>query len=292
MTSTQLTCRAWIAADSCDAVMLVISVGKYCPLDSADHVSGNASDALTPAHSLINCLRLERRTISPIELPLHRYPSPRVYCSYPRLPFASTDHRAVQNNNQDRHTRKKGVDLMRSYPGLESLAAVHRVCALASLLVLGLSSTAARNAHAQVLMQPNISVAQARLIVDTIITECSTSDELVTVTIAVVDRMGLPVMQVRADTASPHNWELAFRKAYTARTFRRTSLSLRDRYLSEPTITGQRVLSNIVALGGGVPIMMGDVPIGAVGVSGAVGGQESDTACAQMGIDAISDQLE
>jgi uncharacterized protein GlcG (DUF336 family) len=52
------------------------------------------------------------------------------------------------------------------------------------------------------------------------------------------------------------------------------------------------VLSNIVALGGGVPIMMGDVPIGAVGVSGAVGGQESDTACAQMGIDAISDQLE
>jgi uncharacterized protein GlcG (DUF336 family) len=141
-------------------------------------------------------------------------------------------------------------------------------------------------------MQPNISVAQARLIVDTIITECSTSDELVTVTIAVVDRMGLPVMQVRADTASPHNWELAFRKAYTARTFRRTSLSLRDRYLSEPTITGQRVLSNIVALGGGVPIMMGDVPIGAVGVSGAVGGQESDTACAQMGIDAISDQLE
>jgi uncharacterized protein GlcG (DUF336 family) len=104
--------------------------------------------------------------------------------------------------------------------------------------------------------------------------------------------MGLPVMQVRADTASPHNWELAFRKAYTARTFRRTTLSLRDRYLSEPTITGQRVLSNIVALGGGVPIMMGDVPIGAVGVSGAVGGQESDTACAQMGIDAISDQLE
>ncbi len=141
-------------------------------------------------------------------------------------------------------------------------------------------------------MQPNISVAQARLIIDTIIAECSASDELVTVTIAVVDRMGLPVMQVRADTASPHNWELAFRKAYTARTFRRTSIAIRDRYLSEPTIAGQRTLSNIVALGGGVPIMMGDVPIGAVGVSGAVGGQERDTACSQLGIDAIADQLE
>lgn len=173
-----------------------------------------------------------------------------------------------------------------------SSAAVRHLCTLLSLLVLGLGSFAAERAHAQVLMQPNISVAQARLIVDTIISECSASDELVTITIAIVDRMGLPVMQVRADTASPHNWELAFRKAYTARTFRRTSISVRDRYLSEPTITGQRALSNIVALGGGVPIMMGDVPVGAVGVSGAVGGQERDTACAQMGIDAIADQLD
>ena len=163
---------------------------------------------------------------------------------------------------------------------------------LACLLVFALGSTTSSFARAQVLMQPNLSIAQARLIVDTIIAECSASDELVTVTIAVVDRMGLPMMQVRADTASPHNWELAFRKAYTARTFRRTSLAIRDRYLNEPTIDGQRALSNIVALGGGVPIMMGDVPIGAVGVSGAVGGQERDTACAQMGIDAIADQLE
>ncbi len=185
-----------------------------------------------------------------------------------------------------------GVDLMRSNLRLDSYATARFACALTYLMVLALGSTAAPQVQAQVLMQPNISVAQARTIIDTIIEECSVSDELVTVTIAVVDRMGLPVMQVRADTANPHNWELAFRKAYTARTFKRTSISLRDRYLSEPTITGQRVLSNIVALGGGVPIMMGDVAIGAVGVSGAVGGQDSDTACAQMGLDAIAAQLE
>ena len=181
---------------------------------------------------------------------------------------------------------------MRSTRRSHSSTTVHRTGTLLSLLVLGLGSATAQRADAQVLMQPNISVAQARLIIDTIIAECSASDELVTITIAVVDRMGLPVMQVRADTASPHNWELAFRKAYTARTFRRTSISARDRYLSEPTIAGQRALSNIVALGGGVPIMMGDVPLGGVGVSGAVGGQERDTACAQTGIDAIADQLD
>lgn len=181
---------------------------------------------------------------------------------------------------------------MRSTRTLDTSVTAGLLRTLAGLTVLAVGSTASHLARAQVLMQPNISVAQAQLIIDTIIDECSTSDELVTVTIAVVDRMGLPVMQVRADTASPHNWELAFRKAYTARTFRRTSISLRDRYLSEPTITGQRALSNIVALGGGVPIMMGDVPLGAVGVSGAAGGQEADTACAQAGIDAIADQLE
>ena len=186
----------------------------------------------------------------------------------------------------------KGIDLMRSTRRLDSSVAARFSGTLACLILLVVSGTTSQLTHAQVLMQPNLSVAQARLIIDTIIAECSASDELVTVTIAVVDRMGLPIMQVRADTASPHNWELAFRKAYTARTFRRNSIAIRDRYLSEPTIAGQRTLSNIVALGGGVPIMMGDVPIGAVGVSGAVGGQEVDTSCAQMGIDSIADQLE
>jgi uncharacterized protein GlcG (DUF336 family) len=140
-------------------------------------------------------------------------------------------------------------------------------------------------------MQPNISVAQARLIVDTIIDECSLPGGLMTVTIAVVDRVGLPVMQVRADTASPHNYELAFRKAYTARTFRRTSIDWRDRTAGGAEAEGQRSLTNVVPLGGGAPIMMGDVPIGAVGVSGSSGGQTGDTACAQAGIAAIADDL-
>lgn len=163
---------------------------------------------------------------------------------------------------------------------------------LAGVLLLALGSTAGDLAQAQVLMQPNVSIAQARLIVDTIIAECSASDDLVTVTIAVVDRAGDPVMQVRADTASPHNWELAYRKAYTARTFRRTSISWRDRTAGDSPLIGQRELSNTVPLGGGAPIMMGDVPLGAVGVSGSSGGQEGDTACAEMGIAAIADQLE
>ena len=165
-----------------------------------------------------------------------------------------------------------------------------RLAALGSLLVL--TGAFGSQAQAQVLMQPNVSVAQARKIIDTIIAECSLPGNLVTVTIAVVDRAGQPVMQVRADTASPHNWELAFRKAYTARTFRLNSIEFRDRTAGGSEASGQRELSNVVPLGGGAPIMMGELPLGGVGVSGAQGGQVADTECAEMGITSIVSDLE
>jgi uncharacterized protein GlcG (DUF336 family) len=41
--------------------------------------------------------------------------------------------------------------------------------------------------------------------------------------VAVVDRAGRPCVLLQGDGAAPHNLELARRKAYTARTFRRTS---------------------------------------------------------------------
>jgi len=147
-------------------------------------------------------------------------------------------------------------------------------------------------AQAQTLMQANISAAQARQVIDAIVAECSGTGDLLTVTIAVVDRAGQPVMEIRADTASPHNWELAYRKAYTARTFRRSTLDIRDRTADGAPLAGQRLLTDIAALGGGVPIMMGGEAIGGIGVSGAEGGQDGDHACAMAGLAAIADQLE
>jgi len=49
---------------------------------------------------------------------------------------------------------------------------------------------------------------------------------------------------------------------------------------------------DVIALGGGAPIMIDDEPIGAVGVSGALGGQPGDDACATAGVAAIADQLQ
>jgi uncharacterized protein GlcG (DUF336 family) len=94
---------------------------------------------------------------------------------------------------------------------------------------------------------------------------------------------------MRGDATPPHGLELARRKAYTARTFRRTSRDWAKR--TEGDLAGQRSLADVIPLGGGVLIMVGNDIIGAVGVSGAQGGQEADEACAKAGIAKVADQL-
>lgn len=168
-----------------------------------------------------------------------------------------------------------------------------RLHAVWAAMPLALAAAApSMQGSAQALMQPNVSVAQARKIVDAIIAECSRPGALVTVTVAVVDRTGLPVLQLRADTASPISAELAFRKAYTALSARGTSLAWRDRTAGDSELAGQRSLANMIPLGGGAAIMLGEQAIGAVGVSGAQGGQPADNACAEHGVAAIADELD
>jgi uncharacterized protein GlcG (DUF336 family) len=95
---------------------------------------------------------------------------------------------------------------------------------------------------------------------------------------------------LQGDGASPHNLELARRKAYTALTFRRTSAEWAKR-TAEGDVAGQRSLTDVIPLGGGVPIMIGDEAIGSVGLSGAPNGQPQEEACAKAGIAKIQDQL-
>src|SRR5262249_29600969 len=92
------------------------------------------------------------------------------------------------------------------------------------------------------------------------------------------------------DGASPHNLGPARRKAYTALTFRRTSADWAKR-TAEGDVAGQRNLTDVIPLGGGVPIMIGDDAIGSVGLSGAPGGQTQEDACAKAGIAQVQDQL-
>jgi len=140
------------------------------------------------------------------------------------------------------------------------------------------------SANAQVLMQRDVSVRMALTIAETALAECTPR-----VSVAVVDRAGRLRVFLQGDDASPHNMELARRKAYTAQTFRRTSAEWAKR--TETMNTGQRMLSEVIPLAGGVPIKVGDEVIGGVGLSGAPGGGEKEEACAKAGIAKVEDQL-
>jgi uncharacterized protein GlcG (DUF336 family) len=108
------------------------------------------------------------------------------------------------------------------------------------------------------------------------------------VSLVVVNREGEPILMARANYAAPHNLGLAQRKAYTANRFKMPSLEFETKSLADPALKAQREADTVIPLGGGVPIMVGNEVIGAVGVSGTKGGQPGDEACARAGAEAAA----
>ena len=139
-------------------------------------------------------------------------------------------------------------------------------------------------AGAQVLREPDVSAKMALTIAEAALAECGSR-----VSVAVVDRAGRLRVFVQGDGAAPHNLELARRKAYTARTFGRTSLEWAQR--TETQVPGQRQLAEVIPLQGGVPIKVGEDTIGGVGLSGAPNGGPQEEACGKAGIAKVADQL-
>ncbi|MBU0589537.1 MAG: heme-binding protein [Gammaproteobacteria bacterium] len=109
--------------------------------------------------------------------------------------------------------------------------------------------------------------------------------------VAVVDRAGLVQVFLRDRFAGAHTVEVAINKAWTAASFRTSTLDLGHETQAGKPMSGIRGVSRVLAAGGGVPIEGGGTTYGAIGVSGAPGG-EADEACAKAGIKAVADSLE
>ena len=110
------------------------------------------------------------------------------------------------------------------------------------------------------------------------------------VAVAVVDRMGVPQVMLRDRYAGAHTPSTATRKAWTAASFRTNTLSLTEETQAGKPQSGVRFVDQALMIGGGVMVEAGGSLVGAVGVSGAPGGEEDD-ACAKAGIAAIEDKL-
>jgi uncharacterized protein GlcG (DUF336 family) len=109
--------------------------------------------------------------------------------------------------------------------------------------------------------------------------------------VAVVDRSGVVQVVLRDRYAGPHTPRTASGKAWTAVSFRSNTSALVELTQPGKPQSGLRSLPRVVILGGGMIIEGGGQMLGAIGVSGAPGG-EADDVCAKAGIAAIQESLE
>jgi uncharacterized protein GlcG (DUF336 family) len=138
-----------------------------------------------------------------------------------------------------------------------------------------------------VVMQRNLSLAMAKTIAEASVAECKSKG--FNTSTAVVDRAGQVLVILRDERATAQTAEMARRKAYTALMFRITTLEFQKRTADGSALSAQRDVADILALGGGAPIQVGNETIGGVGSSGS--SQEMDDACAKAGIAKVADQL-
>ena len=159
--------------------------------------------------------------------------------------------------------------------------------ALKALTGFALAVIVSLPASAQGLVsQRNLSLAMAKTIAEATIAACKAKGY--STAAAVVDRAGQVLVILRDEQATAQTAEMARRKAYTARVFRSTTLDFQKR-TAEPSYAAQRDVADILALGGGVPIMVGNEIVGGVGSSGS--SQEQDDACAKAGVAKVAELL-
>jgi uncharacterized protein GlcG (DUF336 family) len=156
------------------------------------------------------------------------------------------------------------------------------------MIVVGLVMSLPTLVGAQgVVSQRTMSLAMAKTIAEAALAECKSKG--FNTSVAVVDRAGQVMVILRDEQATAQTADMARRKAYTARMFRTTTLEFQKRTAGDSPLAAQRDVADILALGGGVPIQVGNDTIGAVGSSGS--SQEMDDACAKAGVAKVADLL-
>jgi uncharacterized protein GlcG (DUF336 family) len=111
------------------------------------------------------------------------------------------------------------------------------------------------------------------------------------VAVAVVDRFGVLQVLLRDRFAGAHTVPTATGKAWTAVSFRTdTSEMIAPTQPGMPQ-AGVRNLPGATIIAGGVMVQAAGSLVGAIGVSGAPGG-DNDEACAKAGIAAVRDKLD
>lgn len=142
----------------------------------------------------------------------------------------------------------------------------------------------------QLLTQKVMPVEMAETIAHGALEQCRADGFHVSVT--VIDASGLLKAFLRDESTGPHTIELSRKKAFTALTFANRWDSSGEAAKAWHSTLGSPMpnVDGTAGVAGGVPIRAGKEVVGAVGVSGAVGG-DHDEACARSGIAKVADKL-
>ncbi len=151
------------------------------------------------------------------------------------------------------------------------------ICA-ATLVASALLVATPRHAHAQLADTKALTVAAVKTMLAA--AEAAARQNNWNLSIAVVDAGGDLVGFLKLDGASVGTVQISQGKARTAARFGRPTKVYADRVLSD-TLTFLSI-DGLVALQGGLPIIVGGKVIGAVGVSGATSAQDEQVAAAAI----------
>jgi uncharacterized protein GlcG (DUF336 family) len=157
--------------------------------------------------------------------------------------------------------------------------------AAAGLLALGALSPSF-GATPAVISERTISVDAALRIATAALEKCRADGYIVSIT--VLNRHARPTVVLADDGINPHTLQNSERKAYTAFTTKMPSVEMGKR--TQPGLAGFLLLDKVTTIEGGLPIMAGKELIGAIGISGAPGG-DKDAACAQYGLDKVAKEF-
>jgi uncharacterized protein GlcG (DUF336 family) len=158
-----------------------------------------------------------------------------------------------------------------------------RLAAAAALSVVALAAQGATFTVRQMTPETALKAASAAL------AKCRASGYQVAV--AIVDRGGIVQVMLRDRLAGPHTIDVATNKAWTAVSFKTSTRDLERLTRPGESMSGLRNTPRFTAIGGGLTVEAAGSLLGAIGVSGAPGG-DADHACAAAGIEAVTDEIE
>ena len=142
-----------------------------------------------------------------------------------------------------------------------------------------------------VLQQPNVSLELANQLINATMAACHAEGK--SAVVAVVDRGGNLIALQRDDNVGPHNTDAAIRKtdaairkAFTALSTKTPSRTLADNARANPDSSNLNTINDLLLIGGGVPLKVGNDVIGAIAAGGA-GGAVQDESCALKAIEKV-----